>query len=170
MIEEEKNGNPWVKFFIIALITFAMAFFAFYVVMEIMLNRMADPVYNAKRIERVIKHQQKDLRKFEAKMISDNPFEPKMRPMLVNLVKEPTEYKVIIDLKPLDSNEKLVNLDIENNILTITGEMDKKTYSGEKIVRFSQSYSLENDLEENKITKEKKGDKYIITIPYENKD
>ena len=103
-------------------------------------------------------------------MISDNPFEPKMRPMLVNLVKEPSEYKVIIDLKPLDNNEKLVNLDIENNILTITGEMDKKTYSGEKIVRFSQSYSLENDLEENKITKEKKGDKYIITIPYENKD
>lgn len=167
---EEKNGNPWVKFFIIVLITFAVAFFAFYIVMEIMLNRMADPVYNAKRIERVIKHQQKDLRKFESRIMSENPFEPKMRPMLVNLVKEPSEYKVIVDLKPLDNNEKLLNLDIENNILTISGEMDKKSHGNEKIVRFSQSYFVEDNLEEDKITKEKKGDKYIITIPFESKD
>lgn len=167
---EEKNGNPWVKFFIIVLITFAVAFFAFYVVMEIMLNRMADPVYNAKRIERVIKHQQKDLRKFESRIMSENPFEPKMRPMLVNLIKEPSEYKIIIDLKPLDNNENLVNINMDNNILTVSGEMDKKSFSGEKIIRFSQTYSLDEDLEEDKITKEKKNDKYIITIPFENKD
>ena len=167
---EEKNGNPCVKFFIIVLTTFAIAFFAFYVVMEIMLNRMADPVYNAKRIERIIKHQQKDLRKFESKIMYENPFEPKMRPMLVNLIKEPSEYKVIVDLNPLDNNENLINLDIENNILTISGEMDKKSHGNEKIVRFSQSYSVEDNLEEDEITKEKKGDKYIITIPFESKD
>lgn len=170
MTEEEKKNNPWIKFFIIALITFAIVFFAFYVVMEIMLNRMADPVYNAKRIERVIKHQQKDLRKFESRIMSENPFEPKMRPMLVNLIKEPSEYKIIIDLKPLDNNENLVNINMDNNILTVSGEMDKKSFSGEKIIRFSQTYSLDEDLEEDKITKEKKNDKYIITIPFENKD
>ena len=30
-----------------------------------------------------------------------------MRPMLVNLVKKNNEYKVIVDLKPLENNEKM---------------------------------------------------------------
>lgn len=166
----ENSPKHWIKILSVALIAFLAIFLAFYIVMEIMLSRMADPIYNMKRIERVIKHQQKDLRKLETKMISENPFEPKMRPMLVNLVKEPSEYKVIVDLKPFENKEKEINVVIDNNILTINGEIDKKTYSSEKIVRFSQSYYLDEELEDNKITKEKKGDKYIITIPFEIKD
>ena len=40
----------------------------------------------------MLEKQNKDFDKF-VKM--DNPFEPKMRPMFINLVKEANEYKVI---------------------------------------------------------------------------
>lgn len=167
MTEEETKKHYWLRIASISLLVFISAFLAFYIVMEIMLNRITSPAYNVKRIEKMIKHQQRDFRKFEDKMM-DSPFIPKMRPMLVNLVKEPSEYKVVVDLKPLDNSEKGVNVSIENNILTVSGEMDKKTSGSEKIIKFSQAYYLDEDLEEDKIIKEKKGDKYIITIPFED--
>ena len=39
---------------------------------------------------------------------------------------------------------------------------------GEKIISFAQAYYLDEKLETDKIIKEKKGDKYIITIPFED--
>ena len=166
MLEEETKKHHLIKILSIVFITFITAYIAFYIVMEIMLNRLSDPAYNAKRIERVLKHQEKEFRKID-EMMMENPFVPKMRPMLVNLVKEASEYKIIVDLKPLDNNEKGVNVNIDDSILTISGEMDKKDHGNERIIKFSQSYYLDQKLETEKMTKEKKGDKYIITIPFE---
>ena len=98
----------------------------------------------------------------------ENPFEPKMRPMMVNLVKEANEYKVIVDLTQLDGDEKAVNVDIKDDELTVKGQFDKKIRGSEKIINFTQTYYLDEKLEENKITKEKKGNKYIITIPFKS--
>ncbi len=62
-----------------------------------------------KRIERKLCVNRKEsFQRIEDKMTNENPFElQKMRPMLVNLVKENNEYKVIVDLKPLENNEKM---------------------------------------------------------------
>lgn len=166
-MSEETTKHHWLKILAIAIMTFIVTFFAFYIVMEIMLYRMSDPVYNAKRVERMIKHQQKSFDKMENRMLADNPFEPRLRPMLVNLVKETNEYKVVVDLRPLDGNEKAININLDDKVLTISGEIDKKNFGHEKIVKFSQSYFLDEDLEQEKMTKEKKGDKYIITIPFD---
>ena len=97
MFEDETKKHFLIKLLLSAFVIFAVIFLAFYIVMEIMLHRMADPTYNAKRIERVIKHQQREFRKI-GEMMMENPFVPKMRPMLVNLIKEGSEYKVIVDL------------------------------------------------------------------------
>ena len=164
MLEENKKHH-WLKVAAIALMVFIIAFLAFYIVMEIMFNKMTDPMYNAKRIEKIVQRQQSDLSKLEEKMM-ENPFEPKMRPMMVNLVKENNEYKVIVDLKPLDGNENTIKVNFEDKILTISGELDKNLHGSEKIIRFTQSYYLDENLEIEKITKEKKGNKYIITIPF----
>lgn len=164
MLEETKKHHL-LKIAAIALMTFIIAFLAFYIVMEIMLNKITDPMYNAKRIEKMVQQQQKSIQKFEDRIV-DNPFEPKMRPMIVNLVKEASEYKVIVDLKPLDGNDKDINVKIDNNELTVSGELDKTMLGNEKIIKFTQTYYLDEELETEKITKERKGDKYIITIPY----
>ena len=97
-----------------------------------------------------------------------SPFVPKMSPMLVNLVKEPNEYKVIVDLKSLGDDEKNVDVKLDNNMVTISGDMQKKELKGEKIMNFSQSFYLDEKLIPNKIIKERKGNKYIVTIPFED--
>ena len=95
----------------------------------------------------------------------ENPFEPKMRPMMVNLVKEANEYKVIVDLTQFEDEEAL-NVDIKDNELTVKGEFDKNVRGTEKIINFTQTYYLDEKLDEERITREKKGNKYVITIPF----
>ena len=104
---------------------------------------------------------------FDKYMINhmENPFMPKMRPMFVNLVKEANEYKVIVDLTQIE-DEKALNVDIKDNELTVKGEFDRNVRGTEKIINFTQTYYLDEKLDEDKITKEKKGNKYIITIPF----
>lgn len=162
---EESTKHHLLKIGAIALTTFIAAFLAFYIVMEIMINRINNPMYNVKRLEKLMEHQVKDLENFEDEKM-DNPFLPKMRPMIVNLVKEPNEYKVIVDLLPLDGNENSVNIKVEDDKLIVHGEADKKNFGREKIINFTQTYYLDEELDVKGITKERKGNKYIVTIPF----
>ncbi len=162
---DETTKHHWLRIGAIALMTFLAAFLAFYIVMEIMINKITSPTYQAKKIEKMLEKQERNFNRFNEQNMN-NPFEPKMRPMIVNLVKEPNEYKVIIDLSALDGNEEAINISIEGEELTVTGEMDKKIRGTEKIIKFTQTYYLDESLEENKMIKEKKGDKYIVTIPF----
>ena len=161
MIEENKHHLLKVIGVIIA--TFLGAFLAFYLAVDLTLNRMFNPEYQIRKMERTMNN----IQKFDEKMM-ESPFVPKMSPMLVNLVKEPNEYKIIVDLKSLGDDEKNVDVKLDNNIVTISGDMQKKELRGEKIMNFSQSFYLDEKLVPNKIIKERKGNKYIVTIPFED--
>ena len=162
----EESKNHWLKVVVTIIITFIISFLAFYLAMELMFYKMTDPIYNARKIERMIHKQEKSFKNFE-KELMENPFEPKMSSRIVNLIKENDVYRVIVDLKPIEGNENNVKVDYNDNILSINGELDKKVRGNEKIVNFSQAYLLDEKLDISKMTKEKKGDKYIITIPFE---
>ena len=164
---EEKHEHHWLKIVGIILATFLGAFLAFYFAVDITLNRMMNPEYQIKKMEKMVQKQEKSFRKMQDKFMED-PFEPKMAPMLVNLVKENDEYRVIVDLKPLGNNEKNVTVKLDDNIVTVSGTMDKKDGHGEKMMNFSQAYYLDEKLNADKMTKERKGNKYIITIPFED--
>lgn len=161
MIEENKHHLLKVIGVIIA--TFLGAFLAFYFAVDLTLNRMFNPEYQIRKMEKTMNN----IQKFDEKMM-ESPFVPKMSPMLVNLVKEPNEYKVIVDLKSLGDDEKNVDVKLDNNMVTISGDMQKKELRGEKIMNFSQSFYLDEKLIPNKIIKERKGNKYIVTIPFED--
>ena len=161
MIEENKHHLLKVIGVIIA--TFLGAFLAFYFAVDLTLNRMFNPEYQIRKMERTMNN----IQKFDEKMM-ESPFVPKMSPMLVNLVKEPNEYKIIVDLKSLGDDEINVDVKLDNNIVTISGDMQKKELRGEKIMNFSQSFYLDEKLIPNKIIKERKGNKYIVTIPFED--
>lgn len=167
MSEEEKRKHHILKFIGIILATFIGAFLAFYLAVDLTLNRMLNPEYQMKKMEKMVQKQERNIQKFEDKIL-DQPFEPKMAPMLVNLVKESDEYKIIVDLKPLGGNDKNINVKLNENVITISGEIEKKELRGEKIMNFSQAYYLDEKLKSNEITKERKGNKYIITIPFED--
>ena len=164
-MNEETTKHHWLRIATIVLMTFIAAFIAFYLVMEIMISRITSPTYQVRHMEKMMAKQEREFAKL-AQDGMDNPFEPKMRSRIVNLVKEADEYKVIVDLNALDGNEQAVNVKINDNELTVSGELDKKTRGTEKMVSFSQTYTLDENVLQDKITKEKKGNKYIITIPY----
>lgn len=159
----EENKHHLLKVIGVIIATFLGAFLAFYFAVDLTLNRMFNPEYQIRKMERTMNN----IQKFDEKMM-ESPFVPKMSPMLVNLVKEPNEYKVIVDLKSLGDDEKNVDVKLDNNMVTISGDMQKKELKGEKIMNFSQSFYLDEKLIPNKIIKERKGNKYIVTIPFED--
>ena len=158
----EENQHHLLKVIGVIIATFLGAFLAFYLAVDLTLNRMFNPEYQIRKIEKSMNN----IQKFDERMM-ENPFVPKMSPMLVNLVKEANEYKVIVDLKLLGDDEKNVDVKLDNNIVTVSGDMQKKELRGEKIMNFSQSFYLDEKLLSNKIIKERKGNKYIVTIPFE---
>lgn len=158
----EENKHHLLKVIGVIIATFLGAFLAFYFAVDLTLNRMFNPEYQIRKMEKTMNN----IQKFDEKMM-ESPFVPKMSPMLVNLVKEPNEYKVIVDLKSLGDDEKNVDVKLDNNMVTISGDMQKKEVRGEKIMNFSQSFYLDEKLIPNKIIKERKGNKYIVTIPFE---
>ncbi len=158
----EENKHHLLKVIGVIIATFLGAFLAFYLAVDLTLNRMFNPEYQIRKMEKTMNNVQK----FDERMM-ESPFVPKMSPMLVNLVKEANEYKVIVDLKPLGDDEKNVDVKLDNNIVTVFGDMQKKELRGEKIMNFSQSFYLDEKLMPNKIVKERKGNKYIVTIPFE---
>lgn len=165
----EETKQQWIKISVIALITFIVAYLAFFAALKHHLKRISNPFYQVERMGKDIAKEQKSLDRINDEYFI-NPFEPKMRPMFVNLIKEPSEYKVIIDLTALDGNENTIDVKIDGNELTITGDMDKKIRGSEKIINFTQTYYLDEPINDTKIEKIKRGDKYIITIPFKTNE
>ncbi len=164
--EYRQRGEHWFKTFAIILAVFIGSFLAFYFISDMRMNRLMSPEYQMRKMEKLIKQEQRDLRRIE-EGFGDNPFVPKMAPMLVNLVKETGEYKVIVDLKPIGGSEKNINVKLTDNVVTVSGEIEKQARQREEIIDFSQSYYLDEKVSADKMTKERKGNKYIITIPFE---
>lgn len=160
----EETKQEWLKIGAIALITFLVSYLAFCIAIKHHMKELRGPYYQAERMEKYMEKQERDFDKYMINHM-ENPFMPRMRPMFVNLVKEANEYKVIVDLTQIE-DEKALNVDIKDNELTVKGEFDRNVRGTEKIINFTQTYYLDEKLDEDKITKEKKGNKYIITIPF----
>lgn len=160
----EETKHEWLKIGTIALVTFLVSYLAFCIALKHHSKKIHNPYYQAERLEKYIEKQERDFDKYMLNEM-ENPFMPKMRPMFVNLVKETNEYKVIVDLTQFE-DEKALNIDIKDNELTVKGEFDKNVRGAEKIINFTQTYYLDEKLDEERITREKKGNKYIITIPF----
>ena len=163
----EETKQEWLKIGAIALVTFLVSYLAFCIAIKHHLKELKNPYYQAERLEKYIEKQERDFDKYMLNKM-ENPFVPKMRPTMVNLVKEASEYRIIVDLEQFDDNENTINVNIDGNELTIKGEIDKKIRGAEKIISFTQTYYLDEKLNENDIKKERKGNKYIITIPFKD--
>ena len=163
----EETKQQWLKIGAIALVTFLVSYLAFCIAIKHHMKELKNPYYQAERLEKYIEKQERDFDKYMLNKM-ENPFIPKMRPTMVNLVKEASEYKIIVDLEQFDDNENAINVNINGKELTIKGEIDKKIRGNEKIISFTQTYFLDENLDEEDIKKERKGNKYIITIPFKD--
>lgn len=140
------NKNYYIKLMLIFLAVLLGTFAAFYTGFNITYNKIAASQFK--------------------KAVYDKPFEPKMSSRLVNLIKEDNKYKVIIDLKPLDNNENLIDFDIDDNVIKISGTSEKQDSHREQIINFSQAFYVDEEINSDNISTEKIGNKYIITVPF----
>ena len=165
MIEDNRNHH----YFKHGLVTFLAAllggFLAFYVVMDITLARMMDPMRSIKRAEKIMGQQIKDMRRIDNDIFTPTPMP--LHHSIITMIKEDNAYKFIIDLKQLDNNDKNVNVTINDDTVNIKGFAEKKQRNENNIIEFSQTFALGEKIIQDKVTKERKGDKYIITVPTE---
>lgn len=165
MLEEEKKER-----FKHALTTFLAAliggFLAFYVVMDITLSRMLNPMRGIKRAEKIMEQQMRDMRKIDNEVFSPIPMP--LHHSIITMVKEDDGYKFVIDLKQLNNNEKNVEVNADNDTITIKGVAERNKGEQNMIIDFSQTFALDSKIYKDRITKKREGNKYIITVPTES--
>jgi len=152
----DERGHSVMKVIGIIVATFLGAFLAFYFVADMTMKKMFDPMYQMRRAEKMF---DRDFKRMEKNMFMSMP-------NLVNITKNNHEYKIFVNLKPLNNDENNVRVVFDNNTVTVSGAVDKDKNNKETILNFSQTFILDEDIDVQKVTKEKYHHKYIITIPY----
>ncbi len=178
--EEHKNcflcNHPLFKAFLTGLMVFLGAFAAFYVVADWHFKRMLDPVYQMRKMDRAIMKQehmmnrqmmkeQNRIDKMARKNIHQGMKADRELRSFIHMEKTDDEYKIIIDLEPFDNNEKNVEVAVNGKTLTINAAGEKNIRNREEVVRYSQNLTFGDDVDLNKISKIREGNKYIIIIP-----
>ena len=75
-------------------------------------------------------------------------------------------YKIVIDLRPFDNDEKNVEIRTQGNTLIIDAAGERNSRRGEEIVKYSQAFAFSENIDADEITKVREGHNYIITVPF----
>ena len=157
------SNHPLMKTLLIGLLIFLGAYCAFYVVADWHFKRMLEPQFitPAKMEHRIFK----DMRQMEKMFNKETKDFSHKSAHVIHLEQTKDFYKVIIDLRAFDNNENNVQVTTNGNILTINGRSIRKSKNNEQISEFQQHYMFGNNVKLSDLTKEAKGNFYIITIP-----
>ena len=113
-------GHPVLKHVLTGLLVFLGAFAAFYVVTDWHYKRMLDPFVQMRKVDKMMMKEQQQARKLiEKQAQKDFNFE-KRTERFIRAEKDGDNYKIIIDLKPFDNDEKNVEVTTDGNVLTVT--------------------------------------------------
>lgn len=160
-------NHPVLKHILTGLLVFLGAFAAFYVVSDWHFKRMLDPGYQMRRMDRAMMRQEHRYDKMARKELQRQYKMDEKISGFIHVEKAKDAYKIIIDLKPFDNNEKNVEVSTAGNILTINAAGEKTARNKEEVIRYNQNFTFGDDVDLDKITKVREGNKYIITVPIE---
>lgn len=157
--------HPALKHVLVGLLVFWGAFAAFYVVADWHFKRMSDPVVQMRLMDRAFQQQerqidriaQKDFRR--AQKMDSAPF--------VKVDKNKDAYRIVIDLRPFDNDEKNVEISTSGNTVMINAAGAKNSRKGQEIMRYSQAFAFGENIDAENITRVRQGNEYIITIPFD---
>lgn len=160
-------GHPVVKHILIGILVFLGAFAAFYVVTDWHYKRMFDPVVQMRKMDRMmLKEAHQAERMAHREMLKGDWLEHKAGE-IVHIEKTDDVYKIIINLRPFDNDEKNVEVTTEGNKLTVNAAGETKKRNKNAIIRFTQSFIFPEEAKLSEMSKFKDGDKYIIVVPLE---
>lgn len=77
----------------------------------------------------------------------------------------PSEYKIVVDLKPFGNNEKNVSVRTRGNVLKISAGYESNEKNNFNSSQFYQALTLPTKIEPRTIKKEIKGNRLTIIIP-----
>ena len=159
--------HPAVKFVLIGLLVFLGAFLAFYVVADWHFKRMLDPMIQMQNMNRAMMRQERQMDKFVQKEFQKGQRMVQNTAPFIHVDRADDNYKIIIDLKPFDNDEKNIEVKANGNTITINGAGEKNSHHGQEITHYSQTFAFEERINAQDITKVRQGNNYIITIPFE---
>ena len=164
----EFERHPILKHLLYGLMALIGAFLAFYVVTDWYFKAMLNPVNQMKRMDRAIERRDREMEKAFKKAFHGTERLQERANHIIKLEQNDDEYKVLVDLVPLNDNEKNVEVKTNGNILTVKAAGIHGFGDRTSLVEFTQSYMFGDNVDLSKLTKERKGDTYVITVPIED--
>ncbi len=159
--------HPILRHTLIGILVFLGAFAAFYVVTDWHFKRMLDPGVQMRKMEKMMLRDQNRMDKMiRREAMQDFNFQRKAE-NFIRVEKNPDNYKIIIDLRPFDNDEKNVEVKTNGNMLTVTAAGETKKHGHEMITKVSQNFMFDENVDLNKINKIREGNDYIIFVPIE---
>ncbi|CDE60735.1 unknown [Fusobacterium sp. CAG:439] len=159
--------HPALRHVLTGLLVFLGAFAAFYVVSDWHFKRMMDPMLQMRRMDRALMRDEHRFDKMARKELHRQLRMERHAAQFVHVEKTEDAYKIIIDLRPFDNNEKNVEVRTEGNTVIINAAGEKNTRHKQEIMKYSQAFAFGEDINANNITKVREGDNYIITVPFD---
>ena len=141
---------------------------AFYVVTDWYFKAMLNPVNQMKRMDRAIERRDRQMEKAFKKAFQGTERLQDRANHVIKLEQSDDEYKVIVDLVPLNNSEKNVDVRTNGNVLTVRAAGIHGLGNRKSLVEFTQSYMFGDNVDLSQLTKEREGDMYVITIPIED--
>lgn len=159
--------HPTLKHVLVGLLVFLGAFAAFYVVSDWHFKRMFDPMLQMKQMDKAMMQQERQMDRFVKKEFQKERRMLQNTAPFIHVDRTDDMYKIIIDLRPFDNDEKNVEIKVKGNTVTINAAGEKQSHRGQEITHYSQTFAFGERINPNEITKIRQGNEYIITIPFD---
>lgn len=157
--------HPLMRHLCIALLTFLGAFAAFYVVTDWHFKRMLDPAVQMRKMDRMLRSDVNYMDKMAEKQFRKGMRMARRNESFIRLERADKSYKVIVDLRPFDNDEKNIEVTTNGNVLSINAAGSSEKHGHERILKISQSYMFDDDVDLSNMTKMREGDDLVIYIP-----
>lgn len=157
--------HPFLKHLFYGFLSLLGAFLAFYMVTDWYFKSMLDPINQIKRMDKAIEKRDREIEKTFKKAFTGTQKMQERANRVIRLEQDEDEYKVIVDLIPLNDNERNIEVKANGNVLTVKAVGIRGMGDRKSIMEFIQSYRFNDNVDLNKLTQDRKGDDYIITVP-----
>lgn len=169
-MDENRNDcflcrHPFLKTLLVALMVFLGAYLAFYVVTDWHYKRMLDPAVQMRKVERMMRHDERQYERMLHNEMKKGVAVEKGIQRYIHVERTPGDYKIFIDLKPFNNNEKNIEVSTEGNSVRIDAAAEKTKFGQNEIIRISQIFSFDEKVDLSKMSEVREGNEYIITIP-----
>lgn len=164
---EHFDRHPVLKHLFYGLMGLLGAFLAFYFVTDWYFKSMLDPVNQMKRMDKAIEKRDREIERDFKRAFRGSERLQERANHVIRLEQKGDEYKILVDLVPLNNDEKNVDVKANGNILTVKAAGIHGFGNKKSIMEFTQSYMFGDDVDLKNIKKERKGDMYVITVPIE---